>query len=253
MKFILKSLLLIGSAAALVGMYIILSAAAPEMHRDYLRYKVGSKVVRILRMSDLSGGTGFHIKAKSGKVFILTNKHVCALANKKEEVNIQYQYEGITLNAIRKVVKRHSTHDLCLIEPIGDDGLSMRSDDLYTGQSTYVYGHPGLRPLTLSQGEFIASGDVTMEQINILKKDCPGTFTEIPKNPITDLLNLKTHCRYKLSAYRITNLIYSGNSGSPMVDFWGNIVGVVFAVNPKAPTDGFAIPYPVVKDFIENN
>jgi len=249
----LSAILAIAGVSVLA--YLTLMAKVPEMYRDYMRYEVGGEVVKIMDVNERSGGTGFHMQTKSG-IKILTNRHICKLADKKtNELKVFYHVNGVEKSIIRKVIKIHDSHDLCLVEGIeGFDGLKIGSEP-YIGQTTYIYGHPGLRPLTLSQGELIGAEDITLRQFNIKKEECTGTWTEVDPNkfPLAALFGINSICEYKLYSYHITNIIYGGNSGSPVVNFWGNVVGVVFAGNPRVITQGYMVPFNIVKEFVENN
>ncbi len=245
------------TASVMLGIiiYLFVCAKAPEMHRDWLRYKVGSKVVKIMNMQETGGGTGFHVETSSGKTYILTNNHVCAAADKEDQLNIHYFQDGEAKVIIRKVVKRHKTYDLCFVEPL--DHMKNRGLTLggmpYLGEWMYIYGHPGLRPLTLSQGELIGQTEITLSKTNISKEECDGEWTDMKDNPWAGMLGVSNVCQYKRSAYHITNIIYGGSSGSPVVNFWGSVVGVVFAGNPSVITDNYIVPYPIVREFIELN
>lgn len=59
-------------------------------------------------------GTGFHVKAKSGKTYILTNFHVCFLADKNGYMNA---LTDKTFQRV-KVIRRSNFTDLCLLTPV---------------------------------------------------------------------------------------------------------------------------------------
>ena len=39
---------------------------------------------------------------------------------------------------------------------------------------------------------------------------------------------------------------------SPLVNFWGNLVGVLFAGNTQDQFQSFAVPLPYIKDFLKD-
>ena len=49
-------------------------------------------------------------------------------------------------------------------------------------------------------------------------------------------------------AYSSNAAVHPGNSGSPVVDTWGNLRAVVFA---KGPGEGLFIPGDIVEEFME--
>jgi V8-like Glu-specific endopeptidase len=49
----------------------------------------------------------------------------------------------------------------------------------------------------------------------------------------------------------ISSPIYGGNSGSPVVNKWGNVIGVVFAGNRTQVNDAYMVPLSYVKDFLK--
>ena len=101
----------------------------------------------------------------------------------------------------------------------------------------------------------IGSEVITLVAVNEPKKDCKGEWRKIDpkKNPFMAMFGIKSVCKYELAGYQTTNIIYGGNSGSPVVNFYGNVVGVVFAGSPSVITNGYMVPYPIIKEFIENN
>lgn len=242
----------IGLALALFSFIIV---KAPEYHSNAIRKHVGSKVVLI--MGEKGGGSGFHVKAPSGKTYILTNAHICLIADKKDYLDI-YLY-GSSVPIKSKVVKRMETHDLCLIEGLsGVTGIGI-ADSVDVGETVGIVGHPGLRPLSLSKGEII--GATMIELIfgmDLKEKQCIGKTikAEDIKDPMFEfimaMMGKESLCLANLPTTMLNAISYGGNSGSPVVNFWGNTVGVLFAGNPRQPTDTHLVPLAEIKKFLKN-
>lgn len=210
---------------------------APEIHNHYLRYKVGESVVQVLSMYSNSGGTGFSVKGKSGKKYIMTNRHVCEV-QANGVIRVQAGNGDISF---RKVVFMDTVHDLCLIEGIDELDTINTGSDLNKGDTLYVVGHPGLRQLTTSQGEYI--GDKTIELMYDVSKreDCPGKIYEL--NIIQQFLFGKAFiCTKDYDALATSAVIYGGNSGSPVVNMYGNLIGVAFAGSSEQERDNYVVP-----------
>lgn len=230
LKRSLKSLILAGG--------IIYGAIlAPELHNHYLRHEVGESVVQVLSMSSDGGGTGFAIKGASGKDYIMTNRHVCGVqANGVIRVQV-----GEAEPIFRKVVYMDDIHDLCLIE--GVDGLAPISlgSNQNAGDSIYVVGHPGLRMLTVSKGEYIGRRTIEMMYQVLRKEDCPGSV--YPADAFYKFFTGKDFiCTKHYESLTTTAVVYGGNSGSPVVNRLGNLVGVCFAGNTEQEHDTYMVP-----------
>ena len=209
----------------------------PELHKSTLRAYVGSRVYTVRGSYDgRGGGTGFAIKAPSGTTYTLTNDHVCAVSKDGQNVFVHDDSgEGIT----RKIIARSVYTDLCLVEGMpGVEGLSVAGSEPEIGDVLRVVGHPKLMPLTLSTGDFIGRQTVLVA-LGIVSETLP---CDQPKNEKISLLQVifgvnpgpdydgPMLCLEKIKAAYLTNVvIQGGNSGSPVVDFFGNVVGVAFA------------------------
>jgi hypothetical protein len=151
----------------------------------------------------------------------------------------------------RRIIEKSSYSDLCLIEaPPGVEGLDMGSKPSI-GQTIVSIGHPNGYDQTLSRGEIIMretieipKGQISQilpdgseklvpaEYGGILEEDC-----RLPKNKIYlqdedvifMVIKVKLCINVTYRAYITNMLIQPGSSGSPAVNFWGNVVGVVFA------------------------
>lgn len=229
--------------AASLGTFVLFGA---NLKDHYYRSQIGDNVVRVFNMEGTSGGTGFHIKTESGKVYILTNKHVCALADANNTVTIEKQGEKY----VRQVFKRYTKHDLCLIDAISQDHDSIDlASSISHGEDIIVVGHPGLRQLTLAHGEYIGKEIVHLSSLVDKESECLNG--KVHEDPIVTMMFGKLICVEAFVSAAISSPIYGGNSGSPAVNKFGNLVGVVFAGNRGQANDGYMVPLRFVKDFLK--
>lgn len=240
---------------SVVFLSLFLVSKVPQLHSDYIRHYVGSEVVSIY--GSAGGGSGFHVKTKSGDTYILTNNHVCNLANDDDMVIV---HDVLKRALKRRVVKRHKTHDLCLVEAMpGFKGIAT-ANSFYKGEVVTLVGHPSLRPLSLSKGEVIGSRKISLIiGFNLTKERCFGELYSVTEfaqgNPfliiMLEQLGVKNICYAdKLESTMFNGISYGGNSGSPVVDFYGNVVGVLYAGGQQV-TDAYVVPLSVVKKFLE--
>lgn len=244
----------ISKLVALVSVMGLSIAFMPQVHNTLIRKITGSQVVKVLSPSQRSGGTGWFYNNKEGKTFVMTNAHVCMLADKRDELEIM-DSEGGTL--IGKVYKRAKNTDLCAIE-IDEHryGLDIAFNQ-YNGEVLAIVGHPALRPLTISRGEVI--GYDTIELIfgvNMDENKCIGRTEKInPKRSFQELImamqGINDICIAKIKATQFAGISYGGNSGSPVVDFFGRVSGVLFAGSSQV-TDTYLIRLEEVKEFVKS-
>lgn len=230
---------------ALTATIIYGAIISPEIHNHYLRYEVGESVVQVLSMSSNGGGTGFAVKGKSGKQYIMTNRHVCEV----QAIGVIRIKVGKASPIYRKVVYMDNVHDLCLIE--GVEGLAPLTigSDLDKGDFLYVVGHPGLRELTTSQGEYIGNKSIELIYDVNKREDCPGKIYEL--NILQQFMfGREFVCTREYDALSTTAVIYGGNSGSPVVNRYGNLIGVAFAGSTEQERDNFIVPLVYVTNIL---
>ncbi len=230
---------------ALASTIIFGAILAPELHNHYLRFEVGDSVVQVLHPTKFGGGTGFAVKGKSGKEYIMTNKHVCGVLENgivRIEVDPKHVY-------FKKVIYEDTAHDLCLIEGIkGLAPLSIGSDQ-NKGDYLYVVGHPGLRQLTTSVGEYIGRRTIEMPVDVKSRAQCLADGNEVIELPplYQMFMGIEFLCIRKYEALSTSAVIYGGNSGSPVVNRWGNLIGVAFAGSTQQERDNYLVPLKYVK------
>lgn len=234
----------------LVGTVTVLcSLASNAMHLDYIESHVGSQVLMIKNPEGAvirGSGTGFEVQAPSGKVYTLTNGHVCEL-----------QKDGIVLVADapnsdrfipRRVLEFYEKDDLCLVEALeGYSGLKLAASvDLQ--ETVLSVGYPLREGMNIAQGMTKQYGIVTIGLEEILPNDCRGHRREPMQVEFWGIP--MTICIVKQPALETNVLTYPGNSGSPLVNVYGNVVGVIFAAS-EMTNWGEAVPLSFVKDFLK--
>lgn len=228
---------------ALLIVILLLIPIAPQiLHKVLVNH---ANIVMLLSPDYNGGGTGFHVKAPSGKIYIMTNKHVCSAAKQikfkiekvkvdkkivKMKVGIGPLYMAVADGhkvVNKKVISIYEEHDLCLVEPIKDSGLT-RLNNPIDFLPVVTAGFGGLDSLSANlgyrNGPHMAS--ICYE----------GGFFGC-----TDLRFLKT------DAY--TFLVRGGHSGSPVLSPHGSLIGVVFA---GSGFETLVVPIAYVVDFLKD-
>lgn len=258
----LKPLALIAACLVLFGTLFEL----PNIHRVWLRNKVASRVVEVVGAKDSGGGTGFQVQAPSGVTYIVTNSHVCEYALKEaKSKNLLLVKKGDHYMK-RRVYEISDKSDLCLIEGWpGMSGLNLGSE-VSISDLVMAIGHPLLGPTTMTVGEVTAFTNVEMvhhimksnkktdkmfgasdepcdQPKNEIRKEQFMLFGVIPLGEVKMCLVKETH------SIQTNVVIFPGSSGSPLVDRWGQVVGVVFAADDNSNW-GLAVDLAHLREFL---
>lgn len=160
-------------------------------------------------------GTGFIIRSDG---LILTNNHVI---DKADEVKVQLTERDKNIDA--EVVGKDLRTDLALIKikihkklPVAELGVSK---NVRTGQWVAAFGNPFGHGHTMTKG-IVSAIDRRINELNHV----PFLQTDAAIN--------------------------QGNSGGPLVDLNGKVIGVNTAIDARAYGIGFAIPIDTVKELI---
>lgn len=214
----------------------------PFAHKRYIRNIAEESTVQLY--GEKGTGSGSHVEFND-KTVILTNRHVCELADSKGLIEVE-RYDGT--RSKQKVIKKDDVHDLCIVEGIaGVKGIEL-ADSTEKGETFYTLGHPRGEQLNVAIGEYFADETIQLEKGFEPDGSCKGKIERV------GLLFLQLElCTAFFESVQFSTPTYPGNSGSPIVNSYGNLVAVVFAGNPQIENMGFGVPLNYVKDFLSKN
>jgi len=172
---------------------------------------------------EVGGGTGFIVSSDG---LILTNKHV--VDDDKADYMV-YLNDGRKFKA--KVILKHPVDDLALLKidaynlptlPLGN------SDNIQIGEFVIAIGN--------ALGEF--QNTVSFGVISGLKRNIVASDSYGKSQRLEDLIQTDAAINY-------------GNSGGPLINIYGEVIGVNTAIVSGAQNIGFAIPINRAKRMIE--
>jgi S1-C subfamily serine protease len=153
---------------------------------------------------------------------VMTNAHVAAGVSRPKVI----RPDGTSLNATPIYFNPNLDIALLRVNDLNMPVLPITADLLPNGTSVAVMGHPGGGPLRISSG-------VLLENIKAVGRDIydRGIVTR--------------------DIYEVQALIESGNSGGPMIDGQGRVIGIVFAKSVSNDNVGYAIRGDEVASLLE--
>lgn len=219
----------------------------PEIVDMTVRSRVESSVVYITNIDRNTIGTGFKIQNSNGKSFILTNRHVCE-GGKNFSLRLLDLFEYKT-----KVVKLSLKYDLCLMTaPKNMDSLNV-TGNFYWGQTVFVTGHPSGYKFHVSEGKAVdvITWATTFDIGTFSEKECKSADgwvrDEISPGFLTPRVNRE--CEMQREYIVISALTEGGNSGSPVVTLYGDVIGIISMRDNNHW--GMAVPFSNIKEFLE--
>lgn len=246
----LKRLVALLSFAFLLTFFAASPLIAPELHQQLLIKKTERSVVVLMPPGNTStGGTGFQVETPQGE-FVLTNGHVCNLMKDGiASASFHFDQENYDNIQFLKVLKISEYSDLCLLEPMeGVPSLKLGSNKERL-DNILVVGHPFLNPSTPSFGKILSEEWAEIWDPSKDLEACKGPTYKVRKIPY--FFFIIDACIRTVHSYNTNAKIYPGNSGSPVVDFWGKVVGIVFAGN-NTTNHGLFVPVDDIKAFLED-
>ncbi len=188
------------------------------------------------KRSYMSSGSGFFVKKSKNSSYIMTAAHVCIpdvdkhsqipIANLETSLKIQTtsnkKYDVEVFKVSSEFVQKKKPIDLCLLKVnkrLEYKTVKLAKTAPKMGQKLYNLGAPGgffFPPSVPTYGGYYS-----------------GKMSEL-------------HCLITIPAK-------GGSSGSPVMNKQGNLVGVLFAANPRFHHISIMMSYSVVKSFLEKS
>lgn len=232
---------------AVVGGVVFGTSILTNLHNAYIRI-LGPTVVKLTNAAGTSGATGFVVKGASGKKYIMTNGHVCGLAENGQLVATKNDEQfSVTVS------KKYAYSDLCALEARKYLGLAANiASNVSIGETVYAIGHPLLEPTTVTSGEI--SGNMFVQVVvgeNVAPADCSGpTYSLIDTSKsMYALMGINNICVRTINSYASSVPTAPGSSGSPITNIYGSVVAVEFAGNQYGRS--YFVTLEDLKDFLK--
>ncbi len=208
---------------------ITFEGATMKLHVDnnssdnfFVRMSGGTQFDDANTYSEKWSGTGFALK----EGYVLTNYHV---VDEASIINI-YGIGGDFTNGVKAtVVGSDKSNDLALLKISGNVPASFntipygfKSKIADVGEDVYVLGYP----LTATMGEEVKLTN--------------------------GIISARTGFDGDVSQYQISAPVQPGNSGGPLIDYNGNVIGVVCAKHRGAENVSYAVKTSQVRNLIES-
>lgn len=193
-------------------------------------------VVRVLANypDGYSTGSGFVIKSDRESTLIATNYHV--VEDNPHSISVWISEEE-TISA--SILAHASQKDMCVLElsyPVSLKALPLAKDDIGQGAAVYAVGFPAAADI-LSDKEAHTSEDVTITD---------GIVSAVRQTTVTGYGT-------PVSILQINAAINSGNSGGPLFNTNGEVVGInTYGITSAQGIFG-AIGISELKDFLADN
>jgi S1-C subfamily serine protease len=214
----------------------------------------------VVSLEDIDGrarGTGFLVKAESGKKVIVTNAHVCEI-NLVTPIFIVYHRTEISLRTQLQfpaaMIKKDTKHDLCIVSvPFDYHAKPLKlAKDIEIDSKVYIIGYPIITLLSSSTG-YIRGHHLIDTLYPLPLKICEGEKHYIETVSIKQKngkIVKKRLCFLRAEFIFTDALSDHGASGGPALNSDGEVVGVMSMAGGQARSFAFLVPLESLREFL---
>lgn len=177
---------------------------------------------------NVATGSGFVFKHFNGKSYLLTNDHLCDSEFDAILIqDIENVYMGGGMGG--RVIVTDKSKDLCILSTNNElDPLEIeRKPKLNIGEELFIIGAP--------EGDFPHISKVIVTDPDFEKHYLKDVFYDLD---------------FKYNPILISGDVFYGQSGSPVINSRGKVVGIIFA--KSGPNSGLVIRAEEINDFVES-
>ncbi len=191
-------------------------------YEEDLRMPINSSATENAHKSEKGQGTCFLISANG---YLITNNHCIEGA---KEITVKGIDGDFTTKYVATVVATDPSNDLALLK-LGNKNLkftappiALRSSGVAQAEKVYALGFP--------------------------KANTMGEEVKITEG----IISSKSGVQGDISKFQISAAVNPGNSGGPLIDEQGNVIGVIYAKSTVAESAGYAIKAGYLETFLKN-
>jgi V8-like Glu-specific endopeptidase len=176
-------------------------------------------------LKDRNVATTFQLNYKD-RQYTVTNLHVCRLPLRNNPSLTDNQLIGMDIKVgayQREILAVDKFHDLCLLESNPNLSAFHLAESYEMGELVRIIGYPRGLEKTIRKGRLITKTSEYIDWIN--------RYAEL---------------------IQISTIGYGGNSGSAVLNKWGEVAGVVFA-GDKFHTEMYIVPLDDLRNFMERS
>lgn len=191
----------------------------------------------IVKVQDINGGhgTGFFVKLKGGQPYLITAAHVCGTNT------VMYSEKGA-----HRVLYSMPLKDTCILETYSDVATLDWGGANFNGQDIRINGFP----YNYEHDEQKGSLTTVSPSFFVLPRDYYGACQTVGGQELFDMFSGPT-CVMGVTGYNANLLTRPGNSGGPVLNRWGNVVGIIIGTDNNG--HGILIPLSSVLEVVKDS
>jgi trypsin-like peptidase len=215
----------------LFSLVLLLNSCTGEKTYDLDSVKSATVFIKLIKNKTVHQGSGLLFKKEGNTGYIVTNAHVLGeIGDYAKSADVVFYSGSINESECKaEVLGVSHAHDVAVLKVVSDmlpEPISMRyQSELHENLPVYILEFPLGKDLSLGEGNPVVT--VSKGTISSIRKDDQGTTNMI----------------------QIDGEVHPGNSGGPIIDLDGGLVGITVAKIDSVQTT-FALPGLTIRDMM---